>query len=270
MRNLRTPRRKLCFVLPSTALLAVIGAVFFASVQANADSVGTLQVHGAFRTNFSSIECPPDSLSMTSYCFHNVSIRADLFPGIGEVTTAFIVVHEGFGSACERVHAQIPFVVAGKGEIDLAIKSTRCINPDQPGLFGPVELHVSGASGRFAGASGGGVVDWMNNLQVPGMGVATVTWSGTLNVAGLAFDTTPPSIAGATSKVVKTRAAAGMRVRYAVTATDATDGPVPTACLPKSGSVFRVGRKNVTCTAVDGSANTATARFVITVKRAHR
>jgi hypothetical protein len=60
------------------------------------------------------------------------------------------------------------------------------------------------------------------------------------------------------------------RVRYSVSATDATDGLVPAACLPKSGSAFRVGRTSVTCTAVDSSGNTATSRFVITVKRVRR
>ena len=59
-------------------------------------------------------------------------------------------------------------------------------------------------------------------------------------------------------------------VSYSVNATDATDGPVPAACLPKSGSVFPVGRTTVTCTPVDGSGNTATARFAISVKRVRR
>ena len=188
------------------------------------------------------------------------------------MTTAYTLVHDGYGSACEHVHAQIPLLVTGKGEIDLAMRSTGCINPNQPSVFGPIEVTVTGGSGRYAGASGSGVLDSLNrnHLQAPGTGVATVTWTGTLNVAGPTFDTTPPQITGATSKVAKTRAAKGARVRYSVSAADATDGPVPAACLPKSGRVFRVGRTTVTCNAVDGSGNTATAHFVITVKRTHR
>jgi HYR domain len=108
------------------------------------------------------------------------------------------------------------------------------------------------------------------NITGPLAGNRGVTWTGTLNVAGLTFDTTPPQIASAKSKVVKTRLARGKRVRYSVSATDATDGPVPAACLPQSGSVFPVGRTTVTCTAVDSSGNTATARFVIKVKRVRR
>jgi HYR domain len=61
--------------------------------------------------------------------------------------------------------------------------------------------------------------------------------------------------------------AAGARVRYRVSARDATDGPVPAVCLPRSGSVFRVGRTSVGCSAVDTSGNAATARFVVTVRR---
>jgi HYR domain len=271
MRNFRkTPRRKLRLLLLSAVLLAVGAGVLFAAVRADADSVGTLQVHGTFRANFSSVGCPAGIPAATSYCFSDVSVRADLFPGVGEVTTAYIVVHDGFGSACEHVHAQIPIFVAGKGEIDLAMRSTGCIDPNQPGLFGPTEVTVTGGSGRYTRASGSGGLNYKNDLAGPGSGVAIVTWTGTLNVAGLAFDTTPPQIAGATSKTAKTRTAKGTRVRYSVSAADVTDGPVPASCLPKSGRVFRVGRTTVTCNAVDGSANTATAHFVITVKRVRR
>ena len=105
------------------------------------------------------------------------------------------------------------------------------------------------------------------NITGPQAGNRNITWTGTLNVAGFAFDTTPPVIAGATSKVVKTKLAAGVRLRYSVTATDATDGAVATACWPKSGSRFPVGRTTVTCKPTDSSGNPATARFVITVKR---
>jgi hypothetical protein len=42
---------------------------------------------------------------------------------------------------------------------------------------------------------------------------------------------------------------------------------VAVACFPKSGSRFHVGRTKVSCKSVDSSANPATARFVIRVKR---
>jgi hypothetical protein len=114
------------------------------------------------------------------------------------------------------------------------------------------------------------VLDYQNNETGGGSGSSRITWTGTLRVAGLAFDTTPPQFTGTTSKVVKTRLAAGARVRYAVSASDATDGSLAAACLPRSGSVFAVGRTYVNCNAVDKSGNTATARFVIAVKRVRR
>jgi hypothetical protein len=56
-------------------------------------------------------------------------------------------------------------------------------------------------------------------------------------------------------------------VRYAVTAQDAIDGAVPVACLPRSGSAFRLGRTVVSCAATDRSGNTQSTRFAVSVKR---
>ena len=179
------------------------------------------------------------------------------------MTTAFTLVYDGEDSACGHVHAEIPILVAGKGEIDLVMTSTGCIDPAHPGHFAASRVTVSGGSGLYANASGSGVLD--TNSRNP---TATHSWTGTLNVAGLTFDTTPPQIVGATARTAKARAAKkGTRVRYAISATDATDGPVPAACDRASGNIFRVGRTTVTCTSVDSSGNTAIASFVVTVKR---
>ena len=161
-------------------------------------------------------------------------------------------------------------IVAGKGEIDLAMDFTACF-PVGTDLFPPAAVTITGGSGRYAGASGGGVLTFHTpNLTGPGAGTRVIDLTGTLNVPGLTFDTTPPQIAGATSRVAKTRLATGTNVRYSVSATDATDGAVPAACLPRSGSRFHVGRTTVRCTAADSSGNSATARFVVTVKRVRR
>jgi hypothetical protein len=145
---------------------------------------------------------------------------------------------------------------------------TACFATD---LFPPTQVTVVGGSGRYAGASGTGVLSFQApTVTGPGAGSRAITWTGTLNVAGLTFDTTPPEIAGATPKLVKTRSAAGARVRYSVSATDATDGAVPASCLPQSGSLFGVGRSTVTCTPVDSSGNATRTQFVVTVKRVRR
>ena len=234
----------------------------------HADSVGTLQVSSLFVVKFDRADCPAGTPATTA-CHPNVSGGAILWPGLGKVTNApYTLVLDDFATACTRVHAQIPLVVAGKGEIDLAMPSSGCITPAQlVGQWPPVGVTVSGGSGRYAGASGSGVLTISSTVSGPESGHSIWTWTGTLNVAGLTFDTTPPQIAGATSMTVKTRAAIGARVRYAVKVADATDGQVPAVCAPKSGGLFRVGRTTVDCTAGDSSGNTTATHFVIAVKR---
>jgi hypothetical protein len=253
----------------STILLFLLALVGYADGKGrplrDVDSVGTLQVKGTLHKKFAPVDCPAGTPATTN-CFHDVPSRSEVVRGLGEVTFApYTLFWDGFGSPCGSVRAQIPILVAGKGQIDLAPAVTGCWSGDN---FPPTPFTISGGSGRYAGASGSGVLDFHTaSITGPQSGTRSVTWTGTLNVAGLTFDTTPPLIVGARSKVVKTRAVAGMRVRYSVSAKDATDGPVPAACLPKSGSVFRVGRTRVTCATTDSSGKAATERFFITVKR---
>ena len=247
---------------------AALGSLAVASARAKAESVGTLQVNSTLIKQFGPVDCASGNPA-TAICFGERPLRGDVVSGLGNVTFApYTGYWYDFGSPCGHVHEQIPILVAGKGEIDLVVTVTGCWTGDD---FPPATVTVSGGSGLYAGASGSGMLEFHTaNITGPLSGNRSITWTGTLNVGGLTFDTTPPQIAGATSKVVKTRLAAGARVSYSVNATDATDGPVPAACLPKSGSVFPVGRTTVTCTPVDGSGNTATARFAISVKRVRR
>jgi hypothetical protein len=249
-------------------LAAVSVSLAIAATRADADSVDRFQANGTFLVQFERVDCLA-GIPATTNCFHNVSLRAGVFPGLGEVGPgAYTLVWDDFGAPCAHVHGQIPLLVAGKGEIDLAMSFTACFVTD---LFPPAAVTVTGGTGRYAGASGSGMLTFSPpTLTGPGAGNRVIAWSGTLDVPGLTFDTTPPEIAGATSKAVKTRLRAGVRVRYAVSAGDATDGPLPAACLPKSGSLFPVGRTTVTCSPVDSSGNAARAQFVITVKRVRR
>jgi hypothetical protein len=246
----------------------VLGSLTFAASRVDADSVGTLPVSITLSNQFdgNGVACPAGSEATTT-CFHNVPQRGTtVVAGLGNVTFApYTFIWENFGAPCGNVHAQVSILVAGKGEIDVAIAVSGCWSSDN---FPPAAVTVTGGSGRYTGASGDGSWEFhLANITGPLMGVRDVTWTGTLNVAGLTFDTTPPEIAGATSKVVKTRLAKGARVTYSVTATDATDGAVASVCLPKSGSLFPVGRTTVICNPTDSSGNPATARFTITVKR---
>jgi hypothetical protein len=153
-------------------------------------------------------------------------------------------------------------VVAGKGEIRFTIADGRRCIDIEPIRDEPQDFTITGGTGAYEGASGNGTLD---RALTGGRG--SETWSGTLVVPGLEFDLTPPTLAGATSKTVRAyKGAKHVRVTYTVTATDAKDGNVPTACTPRSGSQFRIGRTNVKCAATDTSANTVSASFTVTVK----
>jgi hypothetical protein len=126
---------------------------------------------------------------------------------------------------------------------------------------------ITGGSGRYAGASGGGTI--AQESKGPPSWRGTDSWTGTLVVQGLDFDLTPPTVAGARDTTVRApQGAKRARVRYAVSANDQVEGAVRVACRPRSGSWFSVGRTRVGCSAADTSGNESTASFVVTVKRA--
>ena len=68
-------------------------------------------------------------------------------------------------------------------------------------------------------------------------------------------DITPPVVT-VESKVVEATGPGGAVVPYASSALDNVDGPLPTSCVPPSGSLFPLGITATTCTATDSSDNT--------------
>ncbi len=125
---------------------------------------------------------------------------------------------------------------------------------------------VTGGTGIYAGASGTGTVKRALGTTPYGS-FGSETWTGTLTVPGLDFDVTRPTLAGATNKTVRAKKGAkSAPVAFRVTAQDDRDGTLPVACSPRSGSRFRIGRTRVTCSSIDGSANTAKASFTVTVR----
>lgn len=134
------PRALLLFV-------AALGSLAVAGARADADSVGTLQVKGTFKTTFSPVICPPGTPETTN-CYPTASVGTAAVPGLGKMTTAYTLFYDDFGSACGHVHAQIPILVAGKGEIDLAARSPGCLAPNE--VVPLTEVTVSGGSGKTA------------------------------------------------------------------------------------------------------------------------
>ena len=200
-----------CVVELGLALLfaVALGSLTFAAAGVDADSVGTFQVNLTLSNQFdgNGVACPAGS-SETTACFHNIQYRGTTLAGLGVVTFApYTFIWENYGSPCGRVHGQIAILVAGKGEIDVAIAAGGCWTSDN---FPAAAVTVLGGSGRYAGATGDGNWEFhVANITGPLAGFRDVTWTGTLNVAGVSFDTTPPQITGATSKVVKTRLVKG-------------------------------------------------------------
>jgi hypothetical protein len=77
-------------------------------------------------------------------------------------------------------------------------------------------------------------------------------------------DTTAPTITAPAVVTAAATSAAGVTASYSVSVSDPDDRATIT-CTPVSGSQFPVGTTAVTCTATDGSGNTANASFPVVV-----
>jgi hypothetical protein len=191
-------------------------------------------------------------------------------PGLGRATVTYVKVLGGDPNCPVTQFKTAVIRVAGKGDINLSLPRVVC-GPTAPADVGPLDITIAGGTGTYAGASGSVQFKsfvYAGDFGCGPCGKASDTWTGTLTVPGLDFDVTAPRLVGAISKTVRApRKAARVRVRYALSATDAVDGTVAVACTPRSGSFFKVGRTKVTCSATDSSGNTGRARFTITVRR---
>ena len=256
------------------AVLAVSGATVFPG-KAYGETVtpGTLTLRFEVSVRDTHAECPADNPI-------NVQCQARtgdaIVPGLGAVAESHDYVFENAPAGCiapplgdvvRLLPSTVHLVVAGKGEIDIGTGGTGCV-----GRSGSEQASepftVTGGSGVYAGASGGGTVTIVS-YGPPSFSGAD-TWTGSLVVPGLDFDLTPPVLAGAHSRTVHVpKRLKRVRVAFTVTARDAVDGTLPVSCRPKSRSWFGVGRTRVHCTATDTSGNTRSATFLVTVKRRH-
>lgn len=83
--------------------------------------------------------------------------------------------------------------------------------------------------------------------------------TGTVTVV----DAMPPAIVCPASQVLE--CGPGAAATYSARATD-NCGAAPTTCAPGSGASFSLGTTPVTCSATDGSGNTASCGFTVTVR----
>ena len=239
---------------------------------ASGGATGTLAVDATLITSRTSSRafCPP-ATGPDSICMRYVG--AGSVPGLGKVTSTYTKVITMGDAACE-VQLLSPVVVeaADRGRLELSRPGRTCWRFALPASVGPLDFTVSGGAGRYAGATGDVIFKTNVAVRTEGeRGASFDTWSGTVAAPAAEFDITPPAIGGATSRTVRApRPAKRVRVRYAVTAQDAVDGPVPVDCFPHSGSAFGLGKTVVRCSTTDSSANTGEARFTITVRKSAR
>jgi len=228
-----------------------------------ATAQGSLALNASFRGKADGANCPAGTPATTE-CYLNEG-TADV-PGLGSTSLRYTILVDlpnGMSEPCRLLSTpNATFTVSGKGEIKLSARNSSCQSFSNV-IAGTMDFTITGGSGAYASATGSGTV----RIAIPMPGT-TSTWTGTLSVPGVDFDTTPPTISGASNKVVKVKKTARRaRVAYSVTASDAVDGTIPVTCLPRSGAFFRVGKTPVRCSATDSSANTAVATFSVIVKR---
>jgi hypothetical protein len=260
--------RGLRTVVVFAGLVVLLGAAGATAATGAADfATGELALMAELRLNSILGACsPPPGVSECA-----ARTGSGLVPGLGAVTESY---EFGLGPpSCpvgsgEALASSSRFVVAGKGEIHFALAEGGCISEQEPIYNQTQAYRITGGTGIYAGASGSGTVERRLGGPTATGRHGTETWTGTLSVPGLEFDTTRPTLTGATNKTVRAaKHAKTARVRFTVTAQDDRDGVVPIRCTRRSGSRFRIGRTVVTCEATDSSGNTGRARFVVTVKR---
>jgi hypothetical protein len=261
--NERRMKRRLALAVLATALAVTATVQVASGVAKTGAAMGSLTSEAVLRMTSRLGPCPPGSPPDADVCAARTGSGA--VRGLGEVSEKYtFFVQEG---DCDRVfETTARLEVAGKGELQLAVDRYRgeCISSS---LNLSRAFTISGGSGIYAGASGGGTVSHRAFPTSSGS-AGTDTWTGTLSVPGLEFDVTPPTLSGAVNKTVRARRGSKrVRVTYGVTASDAVEGSVPVSCRPRSGSRFKIGRTLVKCSATDTSANAKAGRFRVTVKR---
>lgn len=222
----------------------------------------SLQIHAVLdgRSSADTVDCPPGTPAPNECWLYDAS---GVVPGLGTATLRFTLVTRVPSPGCEVWSSpDLTLTVATKGRIDLAASNPTCQRGDSPS--GSMALAVKSGSGIYAGARGDGT---LAANQIEGTTKVRLVWEGSVTVPGLRFDTTAPTMTGLTNRTVEAATAKGQTVSYIVTAADAVDGSVPATCLPRSGSLFKVGRTAVVCSATDSSGNVARGTFTVTVGR---
>jgi len=250
-----------------------LGAIFTLALAspggAEPGATGTLELNASLALNSRIGACP------TPPGADDCAVRtlSGLFPGLGAASSTYEFYVKTAPPPCaaglgKALGYPIRLVVASKGEIQVAVAEAPCV--DQESIRTQTQsFTVTGGTGIYAGASGSGSLSRVLGGDTGTGRSGQERWTGTITVPGLEFDTTRPTLSGATRKTVRAKKGAkSSRVVFRVNAQDDKDGSVPVACTPRSGSRFSIGRTRVSCSASDSSGNATTASFVVTVRKA--
>ena len=184
-------KRRLALALLATALAVAAVAQVASGVANTGATTGSLTFEAVLAMTSTPGPCPPGSPPDADLCAARTGSGA--VRGLGEVSETYtFFVQEG---ECDRVfETTARLEVAGKGELQLAVDRYRgeCISSS---LNLSRAFTITGGSGIYAGASGGGTVNHQASYT-PSGSAGTDTWTGTLNVPGLEFDVTPPTLSG--------------------------------------------------------------------------
>jgi hypothetical protein len=263
--------------LAVVALPAVAGAIAAGDTSAAPVRVPSVNAAAAETLTFEatlSIRYPPTTCPAGTGASVECSARtgSGIVRGLGNVDESYAYLLEDSPEGCSSGLIRLPpttarLSVAGKGAIDVQVEGSGCLNRENNTLQTREIFVITGGSGRYMGASGGGTIDEVS-FGPPNF-AGRDTWKGTLTVPGVDFDVTPPTFKGARSRTIRIpRRLKRIRVAYTVTARDDVDGTRPVTCRPRSGSWFTVGRTTrVRCSATDTSGNGSTATFAVTAKR---
>ena len=260
--------RQLIVAAAVVALACTAGAGSVAARQAPHErATGTFSLQTSFNGLITEDPCPAGVPSTTA-CYLNKASAA--VPGLGQVEMSFVLFLDNSVAECPQMSTTIALEVAGKGEIHLQARNDCAPSPPLSAGAYSLAFTAAGGSGAYALATGEGTLD-VRYVKSYSPSSVSFNWAGSLTVPGVAFDLTPPAIQARNLTVKTSARAARVRVRYSASAHDDVDGPLRALCHPRSGSLFRVGRRTkVSCTATDSSANTATASFTVAVKRKPR
>lgn len=179
--------------------------------------------------------------------------------GLGAVQFTATGTTDTTDPSCGKSTEQFVVTTPGKGTFTLDGTVQGCSTPFSVTFNRTtIDFTATGGTGRLSGMTGSG--------SISSNGTA-IQVTGTLNAPSFTFDLTAPAFRGAVNRTAKASSAAGARVHFSVSAVDSVEGSVKSSCDHPSGSIFRIGKTRVTCSAADASANVGHASFLVKVTR---